>query len=212
MLSRCWSHLRGAECLPCAVAPTGDRSPFLGEDECSRERPGAAGVTQEHPLRRQNASFAGVAPGFSPDPMPYRVDGSHGAGAVNGVNGLSREERDRGRDGRCDWACDSITEMRSRSDAAQSGYARGRPRFPVAGDLVVAPMLSSAPVSVRSPLPRAFTGPVPSSCSWPSAPTVLRASMCGPRWPLRFSTWACGRCGPGRGRGGRAPVLRDNGA
>ena len=45
---------------------------------------------------------------------------------------------------------------------------------------LVAPMLSRRPSPYRSPLPLAFT-----------RPTILRASMCGPRWPLRSAKLAC---------------------
>ena len=61
------------------------------------------------------------------------------------------------------------------------GNLGGRSRLPAAGDLVVAAMVSSALVSVRSPRPLAFTGPVPAAWSWSSMPTILRSGAWGHR-------------------------------
>ena len=65
---------------------------------------------------------------------------------------------------------------------------------------LVAPMLSRRPSPYRSPLPLAFT-----------RPTILRASMCGPRWPLRSSKLACATW-PRSWSMRPGPILRDIGA
>ena len=65
------------------------------------------------------------------------------------------------------------------------------------------------PVYVLISAPLAFTRPAPSSWLWPSVRAIPlpRSAVCGGgsrRWPARG--------GLGRGRGDRAPVLRDGGA
>lgn len=53
-------------------AADGGLSPFQ-EGRISRERPGAVGVTQEHPLRQETGGFRGVAPGITRGATPVRL-------------------------------------------------------------------------------------------------------------------------------------------
>ena len=160
------------------LAPTGGRSsagaPPSRQEESSRERPGAKGVTQERPSRRETAGFVGVAPGitggaFSARPVCHRVRSVQPGRRFPGS--LRRP--------RCDSGLDSSRWVESRSGAAQKGVqgsARRGPRSSSPGRSGVRHRRTIARCGARA---EPASRPKPRAAEASAASALTPVSTCG---------------------------------